>query len=261
MDWSEEKIIQYMRNIFPAKSVTPVLGIGDDCAVFPKDKDESWLATTDAMVEGVHFLRLEMPPEDLGFKLVSVNVSDVASMGGTPNHMFLSMALPEDLDLEWFETFIKGVKHGCEAYGIALLGGDTVRSMRDLFFNVTLLGSVKTSDLKFRHAARPGDHVFVTGPLGHAAAGLKSLQLGCFEDEGAVCRQQFTRPRAHMEKGAWLGAQTGVHAMMDVSDGLLRDARRLAKASDVGIQIDLDYLYISDELKKECKKFGWMSRR
>src|SRR6266436_6438892 len=107
-DWGEEGWIEYLRIQFPSKN--PLVGIGDDCAVIPREKGISQLITTDALVEGVHFIREQIPPVDLGYKIVAVSVSDIAAMGGIPEYVFLSMALPSTMDRVWLESMVQGIK-------------------------------------------------------------------------------------------------------------------------------------------------------
>ncbi len=145
-DWGEEKFIEYLKESFPIKG--SILGIGDDCAVIPGDDGKAWIATTDAMVEGVHFIKDKIPPKDLGYKTVAVNVSDIAAMGGEPKYAFLTISLPKTIDRAWVCELIQGVKEACEKWDLLLLGGDTVGSKRDIFLNMTIIGSAVLSKNK-----------------------------------------------------------------------------------------------------------------
>ena len=123
-DFGEEKFVQHLTRQFAVKA--PLIGIGDDAAVIPGNRGMAWLVTTDALVEGIHFLKEQISPEDLGFKTIAVNVSDISAMGGKPKYAFLSIALPKNVDSKWTLDLMRGIKNGCEKWGIALLGGDTV---------------------------------------------------------------------------------------------------------------------------------------
>src|SRR4051812_47864077 len=173
-EWGEENFVQYLSSHFPAQN--PAVGIGDDCAVIPCEQGTVCLITTDALIEGVHFLKEQILARDLGYKTVAVSVSDVTAMGGVPKYAFLSIAIPKAMECAWVCDVIQGVKEGCEKWGLLLLGGDTIGSKRDLFLNLTLMGSASAEKVKYRHQAKIGDTICVTGNLGNAGGGLKALQ-------------------------------------------------------------------------------------
>lgn len=252
----EEAFLQYMRHQFPVGD--RVVGIGDDCAVVPAGQDVAWLITTDALVEGVHFLKDHISPTALGFKTVAVNVSDIAAMGGTPSYAFLSVALPHSTPCAWLKGLIEGIKQGCHKWNILLLGGDTVGSKRDLFLNLTLIGTAGISHIKYRHSAEPEDFICVTGCLGDSGAGLLALQqkIGQSWEVQQLIDKHF-HPEPNPEEGVWLASQEDVHAMMDVSDGLNCDLKRLLRASKCGGIVDVSSLPISKELLKVCRENGW----
>lgn len=254
--FSEENFITFLKEQFIPKD--PVIGIGDDCAVFPYTKDTSLLVTTDALVEGVHFLKEEIPPEDLGYKTLAVNVSDIAAMGGEPKYAFLSIALPKTIDPLWVQSFIKGFKEACAHWAIQLLGGDTVGSKRDIFINLTLIGIADTKTIKYRSSAENGDIICVTNTLGDSGGGLKVIldKRVRSEDSEQLIDAHF-RPQVDPKMGIWLASQKGVHAMMDVSDGLDCDLTRMIKSSKMGAIIDMDKLPLSNSLTQICLKEGW----
>ncbi len=252
-EFSEDDFISYLKTHFPPKEV---YGIGDDCAVIPYNQDASLLVTTDALVEGVHFLKEEMKPEDLGYKTLAVNVSDIAAMGGKPEYAFLSIALPKPVDPKWAHDFIEGFKQACIEWDVQLLGGDTVGSKRDIFINLTLVGSAETKTIKYRGSAVNGDVICVTNTLGNSACGLKILLEKPVSHDDFLLKAHF-RPHVCPEIGMWLAKQSGVHAMMDISDGLDCDLRRLIKSSDTGAYIELDKLPLSESLFEICSKEAW----
>ena len=149
------------------------LGIGDDCAVLPLPDGSVLLATTDMLVEDIHFLRRAIPPADLGWKSLAVNLSDIAAMGGSPHAAFLSLALPRDVEVEWVDSFFAGLKELAEESGTELLGGDTTRSPERVVVNIAVLGGARPDRVKLRSGARPGDAVCVTGFLGDSGGGLE----------------------------------------------------------------------------------------
>lgn len=250
-DFGEERFIGYLTKQFP--STSSITGIGDDCAVIPTDQGSVWLVTTDALVEGVHFLKGQIPPTDLGYKTVAVNVSDIVAMGGEPRYAFLSIALPKDTDSIWAFEVIQGLKEACKKWNVLLLGGDTVGSKRDVFLNLTLVGTASAETIKYRHRAEVGDIICVTGFLGDSAGGLMSLQEGLGRSDGVdyLVRKHF-HPDPDVDQGLWLAGHTGVHAMMDVSDGLVCDLSRLIKKSRKGAVIETTKLPISPQLRQLC---------
>lgn len=251
--FDEEGFISDLKEQFTPKD--PVIGIGDDCAVIPYIEDTSLLLTTDALVEGVHFLKEEMSPEDLGYKALAVNVSDIAAMGGEPKYAFLSLALPKPVDSVWVEGFIKGFKDTSALFGVQLLGGDTVGSKRDIFINLSLIGIAETEKIKYRNSAKNGDFICVTNTLGDSGAGLK-LILDKLEPVESLIEAHY-RPRVDPKMGMWLANQKGVHAMMDISDGLNCDLARMIESSKMGAIIDIDKLPLSNSFKKICSKMNW----
>ncbi|MEI8364820.1 MAG: thiamine-phosphate kinase [Parachlamydiaceae bacterium] len=255
-DWGEERFIQYLAKQFPSTNF--IVGIGDDCAVIPGEQGMAWLVTTDALVEGVHFLKDQIAATDLGYKTVAVNVSDITAMGGEPKYAFLSIALPNAVDSTWVCNVIQGVKDACEKWEILLLGGDTVGSKRDLFFNLTLMGSAMTARIKYRHQAEVGDVICVSGYLGESGGGLKALQekTAKTKDIEYLLRAHF-HPEPNPKQGIWLAAQSGVHAMIDISDGLDCDLTRLIKSSQKGAVIETSKLPLSGPLIRVSLEHGW----
>lgn len=236
----------------------PLVGIGDDCAVIPADHGMAWLVTTDALVEGIHFLKEQISAKDLGYKTIAVSVSDVAAMGGEPKYAFLSIALPKTIEAAWASDLIFGIKEACEKWDLLLLGGDTVGSLRDLFLNVTLIGSAKEERIVYRHGARVGDLICASGTLGDSGGGLKMLQekIPVSRENAKLIRAHF-HPEPSPKQGIWLASQQGVHAMMDISDGLDCDLQRLLRCSHTGALIEIDRFPLSSSLIRICAEQGW----
>ena len=238
------------------------VGIGDDCAVIPLSPEtggapaSDLLVSTDMLVEGTHFLMEDISPRQLGWKSAAVNISDIAAMGGKPIATFLSLALPKTLPEQWMQEFMEGYNGISEKYGAALLGGDTTCSPDRICINVTVLGTCPRGKAKLRSAARPGDLVCVTGTLGDSAAGLKLILGG---QKGAAPRlmDRHYTPTPRVEEGLALSCLPGVHAMMDISDGVGSDLRHILDESGVGARIDTGKLPISKELQALCSEKGW----
>lgn len=230
-------------------------GIGDDCAVIPWDDDKSLVVTTDLLVENVHFLLDRITPYELGYKSLAVNLSDVAAMGARPMATFLSLGLPsEKVEVEWCDAFFEGYR----SFGVPLLGGDTTSSPEGIVINITVLSIAENSHIKRRSAAQAGDLIAVTGPLGDSAGGLQAI----LDDlpQNAEIKELINRhhqPRPHLKEGEWLGAQVGVHAMMDVSDGVASDLLHILRASSLAATIDTASIPMSPLLQKTGAQYGW----
>lgn len=234
-----------------------VMGIGDDCAVIPSD-GEDLLFSTDLLMEGVHFLRSESSPEDVGWKAAAVNLSDIAAMGGTPTATFLSIALPKDAQGEWAERFIKGYSEISMLYDVPLLGGDTTSSLRDIAINVGIMGKCPAGKCMMRSGAKIGETIYVTGPLGDSAGGLQAILKGIDRTvlvQTLIERHKRPTPRIREGKSSMQSGKIG--AMMDISDGIASDLRHIMEASGVGAVVSLDRLPLSEELKAVCNLYGW----
>jgi len=236
-----------------------VLGIGDDCAVLPQEGDRFTLVTTDLLIENIHFLRDRISPEDLGHKALAVNLSDIAAMGGRPTGAFLSIGLPNSMEISWLDGFFEGIKKLGDATGCPLLGGDTTKSRETVIINFAVLGEGLKDKIKYRSSACAGDIIAVTGELGDSSTGLKLLleQHSLNDPNRSHLVKAHHRPTAHLREGHWLAGHEEVHAMMDVSDGIGSDLGHIMKQSCVGATVDLDTLPISTSMKIVCSDLGW----
>ena len=209
-------------------------GLDDDVAVIG-----DLVLTHDMIAEGVHFLRSD-PPASVGWKLVAVNLSDLAAKGAEPLAALMGVTLCRDV--EWEEKFLEGVAAACETYGIALVGGDTIALPKGSprVFGLTAIGKGGAASPS-RAGGNAGDALWLVGAIGDAMAGLELLR----EDEEAEgpLVEAYRRPVPQLAVGRLLAPYAA--AMMDVSDGLLLDARRLCAASKCGARIDLDALPLS----------------
>lgn len=244
-----------------------MVGIGDDCAVLPQTSGLDTLVTTDLLIEDRHFLLSDVTPEQLGWKSAAVNISDIAAMGGRPTGSFLSIAIPKRLSPEWIERFVAGFRDLSGRFSVPLLGGDTSASPDKLFINVTLLGECRKGSELLRSSALPGDLICVTGPLGDAAAGLKLILEraesagGCAGRAASGAEQTLIRrhycPMPRVAEGMALAAIPGVHAAMDISDGIASDLRHILKASRVRARVDLSAVPLSPEMREICALRAW----
>ncbi len=239
---------------------TPILGIGDDCAVLPFDAARDQLVSCDLLVEGVHFLRAQISAYQLGYKAVAVNLSDVAAMGGVPAHILLSLALPEDYTVEEWQEFYRGVADICRRYGVNVIGGDTT-SGEKLTVNVTVLGLVQKEALHLRSDAKPGDRVFVTGTLGASRAGLELLlrpDLAPREEDRQYLLRRHLMPEPCCEEIALLNRLAGpsLHALNDISDGLFSECGEIASSSGAALLLRSDAIPVDDACRRLAAQAG-----
>jgi thiamine-monophosphate kinase len=210
-------------------------GLADDAAVL-EIGGRSLILTHDMLVEGVHYLP-DDPPGDIAWKLLAVNLSDLAAKGARPVGILLGYSLGED---EWDQAFVAGLGTALTAFRLPLLGGDTVRGSGLRTLALTAVGETQ-GPVPSRAGGRAGDHLWVSGAIGDAGTGLRSLKGEIAKN--SVLIERYRNPRPRLEAGQRLAPL--VTAMMDVSDGLLIDSARLAEASGVGIEIDLAQIPLS----------------
>lgn len=199
------------------------------------------VATHDMLAEGVHFTR-DCPPADIGWKLVAVNLSDLAAMGAKPVAVLLGVGIGTDRDAPWAIALLSGVRQALGRFGGALVGGDTIRAGEATVLSLTALGSVPPRAALGRAGAAAGDDLWVSGTIGDAGLGLQ-VALGERAADPALLKR-YRRPTPRLALGVALrGVAT---AAMDVSDGLFIDAARLGEASGLGCEIALDAVPLSD---------------
>jgi thiamine-monophosphate kinase len=219
-----------------------LLGPGDDAAVVAAP-DGRVVASTDLLVEGTHFRRDWSSGYDVGRKAAAQNLADIAAMGATPSALLVGLAAPPDLDLDWVDGLVDGLRDECAVVGAEVVGGDVSRSAV-LTVAVTALGDLDGREPVTRTGARPGDVVVVAGRLGYAAAGLALLAAG---HDRAELADAHRRPQVAYAAALRL-AEAGATAMIDVSDGLVADLGHVAAASQVRIQLASDDLPLPPEL-------------
>jgi thiamine-monophosphate kinase len=216
-------------------------GLLDDAAVLEVG-GETLVLTHDMIVEGVHYLPGD-PPADVAWKLVAVNLSDLAAKGARPIGVLLGFTLGEEA---WDRAFADGLGAALAAFGVPLLGGDTVSAPARVL-GLTAIGRASHPPPS-RSGARPGDLLWVSGTIGDAGAGLRVLKGALGPSDALV--ERYRNPRPRLEAGERLAPL--VSAMMDVSDGLLLDAARMADASGCAVQIELDSVPLSDAFLALC---------
>lgn len=237
-------IARYFR---PLATDPGAFGLGDDAALL-KSSGDDLVITTDAIVEGVHFLP-DDPPDTVARKALRVNLSDLAAKGAAPAGFVLTLALRE-ADDSWLAPFARGLGEDAVHFGCPLLGGDTVSTPGPLMISITAFGRVPAGKMVHRNGAKPGDRVMVTGTIGDATLGLDILKSGSIAaalagdaaaKEMLVGRYRVPQPRNALA----IAVRDHAHAAMDVSDGLAGDLAKLCAASDVSAVIDAQSIPLS----------------
>jgi thiamine-monophosphate kinase len=252
IDAESELIDRYFRELGAARADV-VLGIGDDAALLRVPPDSELVLTTDALIEGVHFLP-GAPAASLGHRALAVNLSDIAAMGASPCWALLALNLPQ-ADAQWLHEFAGAFSALARTHGVALVGGNLSRG--PLSITVQLAGVVPNGTALRRDAARPGDALYVSGTVGDAAAGLKGLkgELELTPSGAAYLLRRFEFPTPRVALGASLRGIA--HACIDLSDGLYADTQRLLQASCCAASIELEQLPLSDALLDAYGNDAW----
>jgi thiamine-monophosphate kinase len=241
---SEFDLIERYFRSCGAKRADVHLGVGDDAAILECPAGAELIAAVDSLVDGVHFPH-GSPPASIGHRALAVNLSDLAAMGARPAWALLALTLPK-ADESWLSEFAAGMAALARAHDVALVGGDTTSG--PLCVTVEALGHVPRSSALLRSGGRVGDPVFVSGTPGDAAAGLAIEQgrLAVAGETAAYLRERFLYPAPRVALGECLRRYAS--ACIDVSDGLLGDAAKLARASGCGVEVEYDQVPVSEAL-------------
>ena len=216
-----------------------LVGIGDDAAAW-QGNNHIQLATTDSLVQGIHFDLNNITWEELGWKALAVNLSDIAAMGGTPKYALLSAALPGELEVENISQFCHSMASLAAEFGVAIAGGN-ITTAPNIVITITVLGCSKNKLLLKRSTATPGEQIAVTGYLGLSAAGLKMLKekISLATQTASLLRRAHLQPVPKVKEGLIL-IQQGVKTAIDISDGLIADLDHICEASKVSAKIKVE---------------------
>lgn len=236
-----------------------VLGIGDDCAVYPVKSGACELISTDALVEGIHFKLSTITPEALGRKALSVSLSDIAAMGGTPKRALVTLGIPKKISVSFLDRLYAGFNTICQRFKVELAGGDTVSSPKCFFINISIIGEANPKRIFTRQGAQPGDLIFVTGTLGDSSLGLrllnkkkKKLQVSTKDFKFLTGRHLDPTPRVQ-EADMLARSKINITSMIDISDGLGQDLYHICKSSKTGARIFENKLPQSSGFLRTCK--------
>lgn len=267
-DLGEFALIDRMQAVLGTPGDNDVLsGIADDAAVYRIGEGRVHVVTTDALIEAVHFDRAFMPMEYLGFKAMSVNVSDVLAMNALPRYATIALGLPNNISVEMVEALYRGIKNAADAYNLTLVGGDTTAA-RFMTLAVTVIGEAKEEDIVYRSGAQPGDVLCVTGNLGAAYAGLKIMldqRRILKEDETyqpnlepfqyVIQRQLAPLARLDVVQD-WSEREVRPQALIDISDGLASEVHHICQQSGCGALLQSQALPIAFETRDVADQFG-----
>lgn len=240
---SEAEIIHQLQTVFPSH-------IGDDAAMITPPAGKKLLLTKDILVENKHFRVNTTDAASLAHKSLHVNLSDLAAMGARPLYVLCGIAIPTRLS-DYIKVFLNELTEACLAANIILIGGDTTASDHDLFISITAIGEANPHFIKHRHGAKPGNIICATGPLGRAHLGWIALENNV--PNFYIEKQLFLKPSAKINEGLWLAQQQAVTAMMDISDGLYIDLKRLCAASQVQGVLTQETLPLTPEFNTQCE--------
>lgn len=259
-------LIDHLTQNIELQNASSLLGVGDDAAVIDHFGKQT-VATTDLLVEGVHFDLMYTPLKHLGYKSVVVNISDIYAMNAMPTQILLSLGFSNRFSLEALDEFYEGVYAACRKYDVDLVGGDTTSSQKGFIISVTALGEVAPDQFVKRSTAQKGDLLCVSGDLGAAYVGLLFLEREKkifmespgvqpdLENESYVIGR-LLKPEARRDIVEFFG-KAGITptSMMDISDGLSSEILHICKDSNLGCVLYEEKIPVSEEMKKAAFKF------
>ena len=236
----EFDLIKRLLSQFPEPDKNLRLPPGDDCAAIAVHPNQTLLVTTDILIEDIHFTQASILPRQLGRKTMAVNLSDIAAMGGIPLYAFLSMGLKKNTELAFFDELVTGISELCSRFGVTLSGGDMAASPGPTILNVCVIGEALNNRFLTRSGAQPGDLIQLSGPVGGSAACLNLIVNNKRYEHLSALTQSHFEPEPRINVGLALNKIPYVHAMIDISDGLIQDIDHICSMSGTGAEIFLE---------------------
>jgi thiamine-monophosphate kinase len=236
-----------------------VRGIGDDVAVLDTSGPEYLLATCDIQIEGVHFTRRAITAYQLGRRVVAINVSDIASMGGYPRWALVSLAIPGNTEVAYVDELYRGMREQAALAGASIVGGNLSGMESGMALDFTLLGVIAPELLVLRSTARTGDSILITGSPGESRAGLELIRQPHLELNPEINRKLLERhlcPQPRLAEGQLLARSRQISAMIDVSDGVIGDLAHICESSGKGAEIEVANLPVSREVSEAALAAG-----
>ncbi|MDI6786532.1 MAG: thiamine-phosphate kinase [bacterium] len=249
-DIGEINLIKHLQNTIHYTHPSIIVGIGDDAAVIKNSFNKYLVATTDTLVENVHFNLKTFNPYQVGWKSAASNLSDIAAMGAQPKYLLVSMGIPENLTLSFWDEIYRGIRELSSNYEACIIGGNTVRSTK-LFINITLLGEVEKDNYIKRKGATIGEKLIVTGYLGDSWAGFNilenSININKKAKEFLINKHLLPQPR--INEGLIISKNKIASCMIDISDGLSNELYRLKEENKIGFKVFEEKIPCSPALK------------
>ena len=252
-------LIDHLTKDFTPSNKTTLRGVGDDAAVVAAGRDDGVVISTDSLLEGIDFDLTYFPLKHLGYKAVTVGVSDILAMNAKPEQLIISLGVSSKIPVEALEDLYEGMAFACKELGVDLVGGDTSASMTGLVINITAIGRAKRKAIAYRSGAQFNDLICITGNLGAAYMGLQLLErekrvLSNVENPEPQFKgyeyllQRYLKPRARKDIIDLLAEEKIVPtSMIDLSDGLASEVLQICKASKCGARIYLDRIPIAKQ--------------
>ena len=252
-------LIDHLTKDFSPANKTTLRGVGDDAAIVAAGRDDGIVVSTDSLLEGIDFDLTYFPMKHLGYKVVTVGVSDILAMNARPEQIIISLGVSSKIPVEALEDLYEGMAFACKELGVDLVGGDTSASMTGLVINITAIGRAKRKAISYRSGAQFNDLICITGNLGAAYMGLQLLErekrvLSNVENPEPQFKgyeyllQSYLKPRARKDIIDLLAEEKIVPtSMIDISDGLASEVLQICKASKCGARIYLDRIPIAKQ--------------